>query len=465
MFRRLASTKSLLWVAICATLAVGVVEQRSRAIDGGGLEASWREDLHWNITQLQFEILRFMDALQAYQADPGADARTELEKRIDILWSRNNVATSGLLGKRLREVDADGVIDLVGRQLEEYEASLAAVCAGDLPPEIARAVVRDVAAAFRANLAPLQRIAAAAADSEETRLSAAYGAIVASNETGGWIALGSLVITVALVLAALAESRAKTEQLRVQRSLTEAARSAAAARSRFLTMMSHELRTPMNGVMGLLAVMEGPDLDERRRRLISVARRAAADMLGLVEDILELSDLQSGRPEAQPDTVAIGAFADEIAAAIAARLAQPDPGFSARALGAPGAMVTLERRRLVRIVSHLAVFIYERLRLDGVSVTLETSAGKLRVTIVAPDAARAFWDPATLFGPLTRADEVIQTDAIGPALALALIRAIGGAGMMDRRDDGSLAITVTAPLMAQGDAAAGAEGAPLMAAG
>ena len=77
----------------------------------------------------------------------------------------------------------------------------------------------------------------------------------------------------------------------------ESAESANRAKSEFLTVMSHEMRTPMNGILGMAELLAESSLLEAQREYVRVFQRAGANLLDLINDILDLSKVESGRVE------------------------------------------------------------------------------------------------------------------------------------------------------------------------
>ncbi len=72
---------------------------------------------------------------------------------------------------------------------------------------------------------------------------------------------------------------------------------AGAAKEIFLANMSHELRTPLNGIMGMLSLLLQGELATRQRQFLELAMEASHQLLGVVNDLLELTNISMGRLE------------------------------------------------------------------------------------------------------------------------------------------------------------------------
>ena len=81
--------------------------------------------------------------------------------------------------------------------------------------------------------------------------------------------------------------------------LLERVRQANSAKSEFLSHMSHDLRTPINGILGMLTILEKSQDDPMRQRECREKIRVSTEhLLSLVNDVLQISKLETGRPAA-----------------------------------------------------------------------------------------------------------------------------------------------------------------------
>jgi signal transduction histidine kinase len=79
-------------------------------------------------------------------------------------------------------------------------------------------------------------------------------------------------------------------------------------KSDFLATVSHELRTPLNSILGFSDLLaKGKSLDEKQRRYATNIERSGRQLLDMINDILDLAKIESGRMEVRPSEFDIGA--------------------------------------------------------------------------------------------------------------------------------------------------------------
>ncbi|KAI9032003.1 ATPase [Hyaloraphidium curvatum] len=208
------------------------------------------------------------------------------------------------------------------------------------------------------------------------------------------------------------------------------AEASARAKSEFVSNISHEVRTPINGVLGGMTLLLDTDLSDEQRRLGETVRSSAESLLGLVNDVLDLSKVEAGKVELEHLDFDLAAVAGELAAAFAPRAQAKGLEFSV--LLAPGTPRSLngDPGRLRQVLANLcsnAVKFTERGRIAvRVSAASPPAAGARTVLIRfevrdtgigVPPAARP-----GLFRKFHQADTSVTRRYGGSGLGLAISR-------------------------------------------
>ncbi|MBW2660290.1 MAG: PAS domain S-box protein, partial [Deltaproteobacteria bacterium] len=92
----------------------------------------------------------------------------------------------------------------------------------------------------------------------------------------------------------------------------EKAFAASKAKSKFLANMSHEVRTPMNGVIGMLQLLQMTQLSDEQEEYVKTASASGESLLTIINDILDNAKIESGKVQINPEPFEITAVMDPL---------------------------------------------------------------------------------------------------------------------------------------------------------
>jgi signal transduction histidine kinase/CheY-like chemotaxis protein/HPt (histidine-containing phosphotransfer) domain-containing protein len=150
--------------------------------------------------------------------------------------------------------------------------------------------------------APMHELSLGASHKVSEQLEARGTAVRQQNRLGLGLTAFLSVLTLAFAfialrqVAQLRERRLVLEELATKlRAAQREAEAASDAKSAFLANMSHEIRTPFHGLMGMLSLLRETGLTPRQIDYLRTATESADHLLALLNDILDMSQLESGR--------------------------------------------------------------------------------------------------------------------------------------------------------------------------
>ena len=204
---------------------------------------------------------------------------------------------------------------------------------------------------------------------------------------------------------------------------------ASEAKSRFLASVSHELRTPMNAILGftdaLLGGVDGP-LNPEQTASLNWVQRGGRDLLGLINEILDLSKIEAGRLTIDAQPFDPRELVEAVVARSRSLAAQKGLSFSWEDRGAP-AEVVLDRQRVSQILLNLFGNALKFTREGEVRVEMSGAAESVfRVAVqdsgpgIAPDLHEA------IFEEFRQAEGEEAGTGLGLAISRRLARAMGG---------------------------------------
>ena len=192
-------------------------------------------------------------------------------------------------------------------------------------------------------------------------------------------------------------------------------------RAAFLAALSHELRTPLNAILGftevLLSEVDGP-LSADAQENLSVVRNSGEHLRALIDDILDLSALESGELELSPRPVDIFPIAEEVVRELLVTARAKGVGLE---LSGEHAVAWADARRVRQILSNVLGNAVKFTNVGEVRIRVSTEPGwaVFRVTDTGPGIARE--DQGAIFDEYRQAGDT-GARSIGTGLGLAITR-------------------------------------------
>ena len=193
------------------------------------------------------------------------------------------------------------------------------------------------------------------------------------------------------------------------------------AEQQFLRLMSHEMRTPLNGVIGMLGLLQRTRLDGAQRAYLDSARTSAEHLLGLVNDLLDYARLEAGRLEFDAAPVNLETLVRGVAELLSPRA--HEKGLEIAWSVAPDAPdVMADEGRLRQVLFNLAGNAVKFTETGGISATLFEAEGRVALQVRDTGPGVPPEQLPTLFDRFIQADASMTRRYGGSGLGLAISR-------------------------------------------
>jgi signal transduction histidine kinase/HPt (histidine-containing phosphotransfer) domain-containing protein len=287
-------------------LAIGYVQWRQFKLLESA--AHFQNDaLGWSFSQLESEQLRLRNELQLYVDAP---ARTDLDKvqlRYDIFVSRLSLVDHERAAGIMRDQAAyRPAIAQVRAFVKAADRYLGETPATPLTP----AHGAELLGLLDALNVPLHDLSLGASHLLYQRATERNDAVRQQNELSIALTAFQCLLLLALAFIVLRQLRALTRRRRSLEALAENlhvarqdAEAASRSKSAFLANMSHEIRTPFHGLLGMMSLLQEGGLSPQQAVYLDTARESAQHLLTILNDILDISQLESGRLHVAPQTI------------------------------------------------------------------------------------------------------------------------------------------------------------------
>jgi PAS domain S-box-containing protein len=230
------------------------------------------------------------------------------------------------------------------------------------------------------------------------------------------------------------ENELRTTQLKLEKAVEEA-NQANQHKGNFLARMSHEIRTPMNAIIGMTNIVkkqleeEGYTLEEVKNNLRQI-EASSQHLLGLLNDILDISKIEAGKIELSEEPVDMIKLARTVESIIRPRCTEKSIAFNTGFTLPPPAVFTGDslrlRQILINLLGNAVKFTPEGGVIDFTITQVESREGKALLSFIIRDSGIGISDEAmgSLFKPFEQASGHITKQYGGTGLGLAISRSI-----------------------------------------
>ena len=224
-------------------------------------------------------------------------------------------------------------------------------------------------------------------------------------------------------------SEIKAVQLELERA-SERAQAANVAKSEFLATVSHELRTPMNGVIGMAWLLLQSEMSGEQRHRVERIQQCGEVLLSLLNDILDISKIESGRFEIEKAGYRPRRMIEDVTALMEAQAEQKGLAYRVEVQDDLPEILIGDVTRVRQVLPNLTGNALKFTERGHVAICVTYQAGSLGFAVADSGIGIESGNQARIFEKFTQADASTSREFGGTGLGLSickeLVRLMGG---------------------------------------
>ncbi len=202
-------------------------------------------------------------------------------------------------------------------------------------------------------------------------------------------------------------------------------------KSAFLANMSHEIRTPMNGILGFVEMLSRENITpEKRKHYADIIIQSTQQLLSIVNDILDLSKIETGQIQISNEIVSVNHLLDELHMMFRPKADEKEIALKNLLDHAEALMVRTDRMRLTQVMNNLLSNALKFTKEGHIHFGTELVDDKLQFYVEDTGIGISYENQHLLFGRFQQANDDISRyyggTGLGLAISKSLVELLGG---------------------------------------